>query len=72
MKTGKTGALSLGIQPSIKAAIQIAADYEMRSLANLVEVMVVDYCRARRIPVEPPNPGTGEMTTPGRAAKVRT
>ena len=52
MSTLKTEAVSVRVEPHIKAALQSAADREMRSLANMVEVMVVEYCRAHDYPLE--------------------
>lgn len=52
MTVSKTEAVSVRVEPRIKAALQSAAEREMRSVANMFEVMVVDYCRARDIPVE--------------------
>lgn len=46
MSTLKTQAVSVRVEPYIKAALQTAAGREMRSLANMMEVMVVEYCRA--------------------------
>ena len=40
------------VEPHIKAALQSAAGREMRSLANMVEVMVVAYCRMEGYPLE--------------------
>lgn len=40
------------VEPHIKAALQSAAGREMRSLANMVEVMVVAYCRTEGYPLE--------------------
>lgn len=52
MTVSKTEAVSVRVEPRIKAALQSAAEREMRSVANMFEVMVVDYCRDRDIPVE--------------------
>lgn len=52
MATGKSEVVSVRVEPHIKAALQSAADREMRSLANMVEVMVVAYCRAQGYPLE--------------------
>jgi hypothetical protein len=49
MATGKSEVVSVRVEPWIKAALQTVADQEMRSLANMVEVMVVAYCRERGI-----------------------
>jgi hypothetical protein len=51
MSTLKTQAVSVRVEPHIKAALQTAAGREMRSLANMLEVMVVAYCRANSYPL---------------------
>lgn len=43
MATFKNQLVSVRLQPSIKAAFQVAAYMEMRSLANMFEVMDVSY-----------------------------
>lgn len=48
----KTEVVSVRVEPRIKAALLAAAGQEMRSLANMVEVMVVAYCGSKGIPVE--------------------
>lgn len=52
MATGKSEAVSVRVEPHIKAALQSAAGREMRSLANMIEVMVVAYCRANGVPMD--------------------
>ena len=52
MATGKSEVVSVRVEPQIKAALQSAAEREMRSLANMIEVMVVAYCRANGVPME--------------------
>ena len=54
----KTEVVSVRVEPRIKAALQSAAEREMRSVANMLEVMVVAYCRVREIPVEGDSAGT--------------
>ena len=54
----KTEVVSVRVEPRIKAALQSAAEREMRSVANMVEVMVVAYCRDRDIPVQGSSPHT--------------
>lgn len=51
MATGKSAVVSVRLEPQIKAALQAAADREMRSVANMLEVMVVAYCRAQGHPL---------------------
>lgn len=48
----KTEAVSVRVEPEIKAALLKAADREMRSLANMVEVMVIAYCRSNGYPLD--------------------
>ena len=52
MVVAKSQVVSVRVEPHIKAALQSAADREMRSLANMIEVMVVAYCRAQSYPLE--------------------
>ena len=52
MAIAKTQVVSVRVEPHIKAALQSAADREMRSIANMMEVMVVAYCRAQGYPLE--------------------
>jgi len=52
MPVAKSQVVSVRVEPHLKAALQLAADREMRSLANMVEVMVVAYCRAQGYPLE--------------------
>lgn len=52
MAVAKSQVVSVRVEPHIKAALQTAADREMRSLANMLEVMVVAYCRAQGYPLE--------------------
>ena len=52
MATSKSEVISVRVEPPIKEALQVAATLEMRSLANMVEVMVVTYCRAQGYPLE--------------------
>ena len=52
MATGKSEVVSVRVEPHIKVALQSAAKREMRSVANMVEVMVVAYCRANGMLLE--------------------
>lgn len=60
MTVAKSQVVSVRVEPHIKAALQLAAEREMRSLANMIEVMVVTYCRAQGYPLE----GVPEETLP--------
>jgi hypothetical protein len=67
MAAGKSEVVSVRVEPTIKAALQSAADREMRSLANMVEVMVIAYCRSNGYPLE----GVPEDALPNTASKPR-
>lgn len=52
MTAAKTQVISVRVEQHIKTALQTAAECEMRSVANMLEVMVVAYCRAQGYPLE--------------------
>lgn len=51
MTNTKTATLSLRIDPGVKEGLRIMAEQEHRSLANMVEVMIRDYCQQHHINV---------------------
>ena len=53
MATTKTATLTFRIDPGLKEALRTAADQERRSIANMVEVLIRDYCEERGIPIPP-------------------
>ena len=54
MATGKTSTLTFRIEPALKDALRAAAEKEHRSIANMVAVMIRDYCGRHgvQIPVQ--------------------
>ena len=44
MATAKTTTLTFRIEPALKDALRAAAEREHRSIANMVAVMIRDYC----------------------------
>ena len=44
MAVNKTATLTLRIAPTLKETLRNAAQKEHRSIANMVEVMILDYC----------------------------
>lgn len=62
MSSTKSEVVSVRVEPKLKAALQLAADREMRSLANMIEVMIVAYCRTNGHPLEgiPPETLAGQ------------
>lgn len=51
MATIKTATLTFRIDPGLKEALRIAADREHRSIANMIEVLIRDYCEQRDIAI---------------------
>lgn len=54
MATTKTATLTFRIDPGVKEALRTAAQQEHRSIANMVEVLIRDYCGRNGIPIEEP------------------
>lgn len=44
MAAAKTSTLTFRIEPGLKEALRTAAAREHRSIANMVEVLIRDYC----------------------------
>jgi hypothetical protein len=44
MASTKTATLTFRVDPNVKEALRTAAEHEHRSIANMVEVMIRDYC----------------------------
>lgn len=51
MATAKTTTLTFRIEPGLKEALRAAADREHRSIANMVAVLIRDYCGRNGITV---------------------
>lgn len=51
MATVKTTTLTFRIEPGLKEALRTAAGREHRSIANMVEVLIRDYCTTTLMPV---------------------
>jgi hypothetical protein len=52
MATTKTATLTFRIDPNLKEALRTAAHREHRSIANMVEVLILDYCGRNGIEIE--------------------
>ncbi len=57
MVAKKTAALNIRIDPDIKEAIRVAADRERRSVANMVEMLILKHCEEVGISI----PGQQEL-----------
>ena len=51
MATTKTATLTFRIDPGLKEALRTAAQKEHRSIANMVEVLIRDYCEKHGIAI---------------------
>ncbi|GAB5452317.1 MAG: hypothetical protein Hals2KO_26450 [Halioglobus sp.] len=52
MSGKKTATVTFRIDPQTKEALQHAAGQERRSLANMIEVMIRDYCKRHDIAID--------------------
>lgn len=53
MATVKTATLTFRIDPGLKEALRMAADQEHRSIANMIEALIREYCKQRGIAIPP-------------------
>lgn len=51
MIAGTTSTLTFRIEPGLKEALRTAADREHRSTANMVEVLIRDYCERNGVTI---------------------
>jgi hypothetical protein len=51
MATTKTTTLTFRIDPRFKEALRVAAVHEHRSISNMVEVLIRDYCGRNSIDI---------------------
>lgn len=66
MAAAKTTTLTFRIEPSLKDALRTVADQEHRSIANMVEVMIRDYCGRNRVAIAKPGPGSSKTKSAAR------
>jgi len=50
----KTATLTFRIEPGLKEALRVAAEKEHRSIANMVEVMIREYCGRAGVAIAEP------------------
>ena len=64
MSSNKTATLTFRIEPSLKDALRSAALHEHRSIANMIEVLIRDYCKLNNIDImnEENDKGTNEQS----------
>ncbi|RNF30012.1 hypothetical protein NM04_14805 [Massilia aurea] len=56
----KSDTLNLRVAPSFKQALKAAADHEQRSMVNMLEVLVAEYCESHRISFPAPTAALGK------------
>jgi len=66
MATGKTAILSFRIEPGLKDALRTAAEQEHRSIANMVEVMIREYCEKIGVDTTSRKPKASEKSSSKR------
>jgi hypothetical protein len=64
MAETKTATLSFRIEPGLKEALRTAAEREHRSIANMVEVMIREYCGRAGVPIE-------DLGKPGKSTQQK-
>lgn len=57
----KSETLNLRVSPEFKVLVRVAAEHESRSISNLLEVLVRDYCRRKG--VAPPADATSVVAS---------
>ncbi len=62
----KTEAINLRFSPRMKALLRVAAAREHRTLSNMIEHLIIDYCERAGIPLE--GPACSSSTSRKRAA----
>jgi hypothetical protein len=65
MTTAKTATLSFRIGPDLKEALRNVAELEHRSIANMVEVMIRDYCGRNGVTIPDPSGSKSGKRTSG-------
>ena len=52
MAETKSTTLTVRVHPSVKEGLKVVAEKERRSLANMIEVMIRDYCARAGVALE--------------------
>ncbi len=57
----KTAVMTLRVDPRVKAAAEVAAERQHRSLTSFIEVLILNHCEA--LGIQPLSPSTKEIAT---------
>ncbi len=52
----KSETITVRIEPSVKAGLKAMAELERRSLANMIEIMIRDYCDRNGVAIKNSGP----------------
>lgn len=66
MATNKTATVTFRIDPALKEALRTAAAHEHRSIANMVEVLIREYCEREEISIPERSALLGDGKTDNR------
>lgn len=66
MATNKTATVTFRIDPALKEALRSAAAHEHRSIANMVEVLIREYCEREKISIPERSALLGDGKTDNR------
>lgn len=64
MSERKTEVVNLRMSPRVKGLLRMAAAHERRTLSNMLEVLIEDYCKSHQIGV------SGVEAQPGSAGQA--
>jgi len=62
MKAAKTETITVRIEPAVKAGLKAMAERERRSIANMIDVIIRDYCGRNAVPIDE-SAGPSEIRT---------
>jgi len=69
MAAVKTETITVRLDPAVKQGLKDMADRERRSQANMIEVMIRDYCGRHGIPVATQSELFSSQTIPAEDAR---
>ena len=64
----KTETLNLRVSPTFKQTLKAVAEVESRSMVNMLEVILLDYCKQHPMPEDAVKDGSG-LQSKGKKAK---
>ncbi len=69
MASAKTATLTFRIEPELKEAVRLASVNEHRSIANMIAVMIRDYCGRVGVEIAEPNVAPHKSQPRAKAAR---